>query len=174
MPGWPWHDASSRMQGAGQRLGEGGTKGARVEAGGWAGSKRDGARLIICRALGPRGHTASGFCGDMSHCRLSTWPASYDGRRPSLCQGKGLVGPWSCRVTQAGSSTASVGPWLSPWWRGGQRSVAGWTWVQFWLCHLLADLGVPFDLPVPPCSLSEHPSLGGHLKRESRGLVPTW
>lgn len=43
-------------------------------------------RLIICRALGPRGHVASGFWGDMSLCRLSTWPVSCDRQFPSLCQ----------------------------------------------------------------------------------------
>ena len=75
-----------------------------------AASERDGGRLIIPRTVGLRGHVAGGFCGDMSRCRLSTWLASpLTAAAPaSARKRKGLVSPWCCQKTLAGSSVASV------------------------------------------------------------------
>lgn len=136
------------------------------------------ARLIICRALGPCGHVAGGFCGDTSRCRLSTWPASCHCCCPSLCQEKGLVGPWCCGVTQAGSSGASVGQrgFLLCCGEGSDLWPDG-LGFKFWLCHLLGALGVPFDRPAPLHALLCHTFLGAgglcQLMRESWRPVPT-
>ena len=141
----PLQDAGSWAESGGWR--DEGRPGWRQEGGRQRG--REGARLIICRALGPRGHVASGFCGDMSLCRLSTWPASCDRRFPSLCQEKGPPSPLVPPDNPAGASAASVRQRLSPPWWGGQWSAARWTGVQV---LALPRTGRPWSALRPPCA----------------------
>lgn len=110
-------------------------------------SERGGERLIVHRVLGLYGHVAGGFCGDLLHCRLSTWPASPHLLCPGLCQkekgsSESLELPNYPHRVLGGPRRHS----FLPRGREGSGLLPGRSGFRFWVCHPLGDLEVSFKL----------------------------